>query len=177
MATDSAHWISIAAPAILIAVLALAVRQDLASHKISNILTLGTLGAGILLAAWAHGFEGLRNALAGAALGLACLMPLYLAKGMGAGDVKLMAAAGALLGPFNAFVAAMLTLAAGAVLGIAFLAWRIVALRGTSGAVASGPVLTQLGKERFPYAAAIAAGVVATLWLRGLLKPLAGSLA
>ena len=37
--------------------------------------------------------------------------------------------------------------------------------------------LAQFGKKRFPYAAAIAVGVVATLWLRGLLKPLAGSLA
>ena len=177
MAADPAHWTNIAAPAILMAVLALAVRQDLASHKISNLLSFGALGAGLLLAAWAHGIGGLGKALAGAAIGLACLMPLYLARGMGAGDVKLMAGAGAFLGPFNAFIAAMLTLAAGAVLGIAFLAWRIVGLRNTSGAVASGPALTRLGKERFPYAAAIAAGVVATMWLRGLLKPLAGSLA
>jgi hypothetical protein len=34
-----------------------------------------------------------------------------------------------------------------------------------------------IGKERFAYAAAIAAGVVGALWMRGLLKPLTGSLA
>ena len=177
MSADTAHWASITTPAILMMVLALAVRQDLVHRKISNVLTFGALGAGFLFAAWAQGFEGLRNAFAGAAIGLACLMPLYLAKGMGAGDVKLMAAAGAFLGPFNAFIAAMLALAAGAVLGIIILAWRIVELRSAPSALASGPTLAQLGKERFPYAAAIAVGVVATLWLRGLLKPLAGSLA
>ena len=79
----------------------------------------------------------------------------------------------------------MLTLAAGAVIGIVVLAWRIVELRGNAaagssampGALAAGSTLAQIGKKRFPYAAAIAVGVIATLWLRGLLKPLAGSLA
>jgi len=173
---ESAHWLSIATPAVLSAVLLLAVRQDLSTHRIPNILTFGALAAGLLFAAWTDGFEGIRNALVGAAIALACLMPLYLAKGMGAGDVKLMAAAGAFLGPFNAFLAAMLTLAAGAVLGFAILAWRIVELRGASGALASGPTLADMRKERFPYAAAIAVGVIATLWLRGLLKPLAEGL-
>lgn len=177
MLVDTANWVNIITPAVLIAAVALAVCQDLATHRIPNLLTFGTFGAGLALAAWGQGFDGIRDALAGAALGLACLMPLYLARGMGAGDVKLMAAAGTFLGPSNALLAAMLTLAAGAVLGIALLAWRIVELRGSTGALASGPVLTEIGKERFPYAAAIAAGVIATLWLRGLLKPLAGSLA
>ena len=177
MPVDTAHLASIAAPAALIAALTLAVRQDLVTHRISNLLTFGLLGAGLLLAAWTEGFAGLGTAFAGAAIGFACLMPLYLVRGMGAGDVKLMAAAGAILGPFNAFLAAMLTLAAGALLGIALLAWRIIELRSTSGALASGPVIAQMGKERFPYAAAIAVGVIATLWLRGLLQPLAGGLA
>jgi len=185
VSADTAQWIGIAAPLVLVAVLILAVGQDMASHRIPNVLTLGALGAGLVLAAAAHGFEGLGRALAGAAIGLACFMPLYLAKGMGAGDVKLMAGAGAFLGPLNAFLAAMLTLAAGAVIGIVVLTWRIVDLRGASsagssakpGALATGSTLTQIGKKRFPYAAAIAVGVMATLWLRGLLKPLAGSLA
>ena len=160
-----------------IALVALAVRQDIATHRISNWLTFGALGVGLLLAAWTNGFEGIRLSLAGAAVGLACLIPLYLARGMGAGDVKLMAAAGSFLGPYNAFVAAMLTLAAGAVFGFALLAWRIFDQRRQAVAAPSSAVLSRLGKERFPYAAAIAAGVVATLWLRGFLKPLAGSLA
>jgi prepilin peptidase CpaA len=173
---DIFHWTALAAPVALMTAMALAVRHDLVKHRIPNLLTFGTLAAGLMLAAWTQGLAGLGSALAGAVIGLACLMPLYLVHGMGAGDVKLMAAAGAFLGPFNAFLAAMLTLAAGAVLGVAVLAWRILELRGNSGALASGPVLAQMRKERFPYAAAIAVGVITTLWLRGLLQPLAGSL-
>jgi prepilin peptidase CpaA len=128
------------------------------------------------LAAGANGLGGLGNALAGAAVGLACLMPLYLAKGMGAGDVKLMAGAGAFLGPLNAFLAAMLTLVAGAVLGILLIVFRVVERSRAPSVVASNVGTVQLSGERFPYATAIAAGVFLTLWLRGLLKPLAGSL-
>ena len=43
--------------------------------------------------------------------------------------------------------------------------------------ITSGPVLAQMRKERLPYAAAIAVGVITTIWLRGLLQPLAGSFA
>ena len=175
MPADIFNWTGVAAPVALMTAMALAVRHDLKNHRIPNLLTMGTLAAGFMLAAWTQGLSGFGNALAGASIGLACLMPLYLVRGMGAGDVKLMAAAGAFLGPFNAFLAAMLTLAAGAVLGVAVLAWRILELRTNSGALASGPVLAQMRKERFPYAAAIAAGVFTTLWLRGLLQPLAGS--
>ena len=158
------------------AVLAAAVWLDFARHRIPNVLTFGALGAGLLLSAVGAGLDGAVTAFAGAAVAIACFMPVYLMKGMGGGDVKLMAAAGAFLGPFNAFLAAMLTLAAGAVLGVAVLAWRILELRTNSGALASGPALAQMRKERFPYAAAIAVGVITTLWLRGLLQPLAGSL-
>ena len=176
MPDDTAHWMSIFAPVVLMAVLTAAVRQDLASNRIPNILSFGALAAGLLLSAFAYGVGGIGSALAGAAVGFACLMPLYLAKGMSAGDVKLMAAAGAFLGPVNAFIAAMLTLATGAVLGIIVLAWRFLELRNHSGVLASGPG-ARLSKFRFPYAAAIAVGAIATLWLRGLLKPLARSLA
>jgi prepilin peptidase CpaA len=173
---DNATWISLATVVFLIAVLALAVRSDLASHRIPNWLTFGAFGAGLVLAAVGNETRGLLGALAGAAVAFACLMPLHLARGMGAGDVKLMAAAGAFLGPYNAFFAAMLTLAAGAVFGLALLAWRAIALRTSSGAMASDPPLGGIGKERFPYAAAIAAGVLGAMWMRGLLNPLTGSL-
>jgi prepilin peptidase CpaA len=174
---DNATWISIATPVLLIAVLAVAVRHDLASHRIPNWLTFGALGAGVVLAVVNNGTPGLLNALAGAFIGLACLIPLYLAKGMGAGDVKMMAAVGAFLGPYNAIFAVVLTLAAGAIVGIAVVAWRRVEMNTTAGEMTTAPLLTRMGKERFPYAVAIATGVIATLWLRGLLKPLAGSFA
>ena len=174
---ETAHWTSIVAPAVLMAVLAAAVWLDFARHRIPNVLTFGALGAGLLLSAVGAGLDGAVTAFAGAAVAFACFMPLYLMKGMGGGDVKLMAAAGAFLGPMNAFIAAMLTLATGAILGLVVLAWRLIELRDASGALLAGPVLAQAGKKRFPYAAAIAVGVVSTMCLRGLLKPLFGGLA
>jgi prepilin peptidase CpaA len=45
------------------------------------------------------GIDGLKSSGEGAALAMAILLPLYVFKGMGAGDVKLMAAIGALKGP------------------------------------------------------------------------------
>jgi prepilin peptidase CpaA len=160
----------------LLVLLALAVWQDLARRRIPNVLTLAGLACGIGLQSMWAGSSGFLNALAGAGVGLLCFLPLYLAKGMGAGDVKLMAAAGAFFGPADAFVAALLSLAAGALLALVVLLWRTHEVRtATAGAPVSatgGPLLVQLRKERFPYAAAIAVGVVTTLWLNGMLEVL-----
>jgi prepilin peptidase CpaA len=153
----------------LLVVIALAVRQDLTERRISNVLTLAGLAAALALRALGEGMPGLVNALAGAGVGLACFLPLYLGKGMGAGDVKLMGAAGAFLGPAHAFVAALLSLGAGAALALLFLAWRSFGFRA---ATAGAPAPAQLRKERFPYAAAIGIGVTATMWLTGMLEVL-----
>jgi prepilin peptidase CpaA len=108
----------------LLALLALAVRQDLREHRISNALMLaGFLGA-LVLQTLLDGAQGLAGSLAGAGIGLLCFLPLYFSKGIGAGDVKLMAAAGAFFGPADAFIAALLSLAAGAVLAVIVVAWR-----------------------------------------------------
>ncbi len=174
MTSSDQDLVNIIASLTLMIVIALAVRQDLLEHRISNLLTLAALVAGLSIHSLLGGLDGFVHALAGAGIGLVCLLPLYLGKGMGAGDVKLMAAAGALLGPFNAFVAAVLTLMFGAVLAVAILVWRMIEVRQ---ATAGAPNLSQVRKERFPYAVAIGLGAVATMWLRGILDPLLRALA
>ncbi len=158
----------------LLVLVALAVRQDLTERRISNVLTLAGLACGVVLQSLAGGATGFLNALAGAGVGLLCFLPLYLSKGMGAGDVKLMAAAGAFFGPADAFIAALLSLASGAVLALVILLWRAHEMRVAAAGVPAGDVggsnLMRLRKERFPYAAAIAAGVLATMWMRGMLE-------
>ncbi|MBV9266810.1 MAG: prepilin peptidase, partial [Acidobacteriaceae bacterium] len=47
------------------------------------------------------GHDGFRAALGGMLCALAVYIPLFLIRGMGAGDVKLMAAVGAIAGPAN----------------------------------------------------------------------------
>lgn len=81
---------------------------DMRFRRIPNWLTLSGVLVGIALnaflnvrgEAWYAGFTWL-TALAGMGLAFAIYFPLYLVRGMGAGDVKLMAAIGALAGPVN----------------------------------------------------------------------------
>jgi prepilin peptidase CpaA len=67
--------------------------------KVPNWLTFHLAAGGMAYAAWVGGWAGLAWSLGGLALGLALLMPLHMIGGMGAGDVKLLAAVGAWMGP------------------------------------------------------------------------------
>lgn len=87
---------------VLAAVVIIAAITDIRSRRIPNWLTLSGVVLGIGLnsflnvpgANWKHSLIG---------LGLAFLVyfPMYLLRGMGAGDVKLMAAVGSIVGPVN----------------------------------------------------------------------------
>jgi prepilin peptidase CpaA len=70
------------------------------SYRIPNWLTGFGLLAGLLLSVWnvRHPMQALMLAFGGVALGLFALLPLYLIRVLGAGDVKLMAMVGAFLG-------------------------------------------------------------------------------
>ena len=74
---------------------------DLRTRKIPNWLNLSGIVLGLgLNTLFAHG-PGVSLAVCGLLFSLAVYVPLYLMRGMGAGDVKLMAAVGALAGPQN----------------------------------------------------------------------------
>jgi len=163
---------------LLLSVLAWAAREDLLRHRIPNELNLAAMLAAIGLAYSSGGTHGVASSVAGAAVGCAAFAPFYLLRGMGAGDVKLMAAAGAFLGPADALAAAALAIVMGGALAVAVVMLRLVEstpVRGFSFRDGSAPVLRLFAtisaarKERFPYATAIAAGVVTTLALQGSL--------
>ncbi|MFP5305657.1 MAG: prepilin peptidase, partial [Gammaproteobacteria bacterium] len=107
---------------------------------------------GVTLQALEHGSAGASTALTGSLAAGLVLLPLWLLRGMGAGDVKLMAAVGAHLGPVLGVAASLATLIAGGVLGIAVLVRR--ARRADADACGHEP------PRALAYAPAIAAGSV-----------------
>ena len=141
---------------------------DLRTRRIPNILTATLAAIGIGLAAAGFGRVGLGSSMLGCLLGLAFMMPGHVFGRTGAGDVKLLAAAGALLGPKDTIYAFLYTAIAGGVLALAV----AVARRRLSHTLASTSALVSGSEEaraavessssdnRFAYAPAIAIGVV-----------------
>jgi prepilin peptidase CpaA len=137
---------------------------DVRARRIPNWLTGSALLGGLVLHVWLTGASGALVALAGAALGLVLLLPFYALRAMGAGDVKLLAGVGALVGPqmlisvavYGGVVGGLLSLGALLVHGRLFGALHEVLVLRTV------PVRTGL---KTPYAVAIAAGTLLTLLL------------
>jgi prepilin peptidase CpaA len=92
-----------------------AVVEDLRRRTVPNWLAAAGLAAGLGLQAASGGVRGLLMAGLGAAAGFTVLLPFHLLGGMGGGDVKLMAAFGALLGPAGVLLAALLATMLGGV--------------------------------------------------------------
>ncbi len=153
-----------------------AVWRDLRWHRIDNGIVLGGIVVALTLHAIATGIPGIASSLAGLAVGLLLLLPFYARGGMAAGDVKLMAAAGAFLGPVDAAWATGWSLIAGGVIAFAILLQGDGLRRGVLStsrqffdyAMARVWVPAPAGSaaaRRFPYAAAIAIGcMTVALW-------------
>jgi prepilin peptidase CpaA len=98
--------------------------DDLRRNAISNWINAVALLAGLLYHGICHGWIGFGLALAGALLGFVVFLVFYWLGAMGGGDVKLMAAFGALLGPSGILLAALLAAPIGALIAAACLAWN-----------------------------------------------------
>lgn len=81
-----------------IILLTVAAYIDWKEHRVPNWLTYSALLCGLAFHVMTGGVAGLGFSLLGAFAGLATLIVLYALGGMGAGDVKLMAATGAWIG-------------------------------------------------------------------------------
>jgi prepilin peptidase CpaA len=91
--------------------------------RVPNWLTFHLVIGGLIYAAWGHGVPGFLWGLAGVAVGLATLLPLYAIGGMGAGDVKLMAGVGAWVGPVVTLWAFTTSAVVGGLMAVAMVAW------------------------------------------------------
>ena len=164
---------------VLLAVVLAAAATDLRSQCIPNWITLPGAVLGFAIQGYYGGLHGVLAALAGGAMGFGFFFLLYLAGGMGAGDVKLAGAVGALVGP-QAFV--MVFIATGLLGGIAAIALSLAhgrlqeTLSKTGGLLANlslfrwrrakqASVLSAPGALRLPYGAVIAGGALTYLAL------------
>lgn len=82
--------------------------QDLRRGTISNWINLTAIAGGLIYHTTRQGAPGLVTAAGGTLAGFAVFLAFYWMGGMGGGDLKLMAAFGALLGPPGILVAALL---------------------------------------------------------------------
>lgn len=112
------------AETVAVAVGCAAVVSDLYGGTIPNWLTGAGVAAGLACGLWSAGARGLGMAAAGAVAGFLIFYLPYWMGGMGGGDIKLMASFGALLGPGDILLAAVLAAIAGAVLALAATVWR-----------------------------------------------------
>jgi prepilin peptidase CpaA len=143
---------------------------DVRTRRIPNWLTFGTLAAGVLLNAWLHGFSGAAFAVTGAGLGLVMLLPFFVLRAIGAGDVKLLAAVGALLGAQALVSVAVYGALVGGAMSLVILTMRgrFLAL-GVFEDVLINCRLPRLSGATAPYGVAIACGVYLSLVLPGVL--------
>jgi prepilin peptidase CpaA len=150
---------------VLTALLLAACAADVRARRIPNALVLAVLGAGLARAALASGLApaaaahgpyaaSLWAAALGALVGLAAWLPFYAAGVLGAGDVKLFAAAAAWLGPQGVLPATTYAALAGGALALVWMLRRRAPARAGRDA-------------RLPYGVAISAGVLITVWGAG----------
>ncbi len=153
---------------------------DVRTRRIPNLITFPALLAALLLHLTLDGWKGLLSALgAGLICGVVFLI-FYLAGGMGAGDVKLIAAVGALGGLTNCGSVLLFTSLAGGIMGLVVAVSRgrlrqilsnVKAIAGhhqQNGLTPHANInVTNDKMLRLPYALAIAAGCSVTLFMFG----------
>ena len=153
--------------------------SDLRHRRIPNVLTFGAAAIGVFAHLVDGGIGGGVSSLAGLVAGLALFMPFFLLGGMGAGDVKLLAALGAWLGAGNVFWVAIYTSLIGGVLAIVVSlgsGYLMTALRNVKQLVTfwvlvgprpmAGLTLDNAKAPRLAFAVPILLGTVVTLWFR-----------
>jgi prepilin peptidase CpaA len=169
--------IQIAKLSLLAVLVAACTGTDLVSRRIPNVYVASALVIAFVLQGLGDGIAGLLDGLGGLAFGLLILSPLYVAGGMSAGDVKLMGTTGAILGANGAIVAGIATLIAGGLLGMLFIAWRLLEplisvqihrlMQMLSNDSRGSPRLyrdVSIRKQTIPYAPAVAAGAFFAMW-------------
>jgi prepilin peptidase CpaA len=146
---------------------------DVCRRRIPNALSLGTAAAGVALAATGASGVTVASSLLGLALGCLLMLPGHVLGATGAGDVKLFAAAGAVIGAGQVVEAFLCVAIAGGVCAAGVAWWRgrfartVVHMGRLCGqpARARAAIESPAEHNRFPYGPAIAVGCVLAVLL------------
>jgi len=156
---------------VFLALLAAAVASDVRTRRIPNRIVALLALAGVVFSVAARGVEGgLVAGLTGLGAGLVLWLPLFVIGAMGAGDVKLFAAAGAWLGPERALVGALLAALVGGALGVVWLLRTHGVARGRARFATALRPSARRGVDTsssrpLPYGVAMALGAAGAAWL------------
>ena len=169
---------SVAIPSAVFAISLIACVTDLRTKRIPNVLTFGAALAGLAAHTALEGSAGALTAAGGWFAGLVIFIPFFALGGMGGGDVKLLAALGAWLGPYETLYLALYSGVAGGVLAVAMALargylrvalanvldmiryWRESGIRPVPNFTLDTP-----NAPRLAYAVPMFLGVLVTLWL------------
>jgi prepilin peptidase CpaA len=151
---------------------------DVRTRRIPNALTFSAALAGLIFHVASSGQAGSQLAGGGWVVGLLMLLPFFLLGGMGGGDIKLVAALGAWLGPSQTFWLAIYAGLAGGVMGVIVAAshgylrtaianvsamfgyWSTVGIKSVPGLT-----LESSASPRLAYAIPVLVGTLVTIWL------------
>jgi len=128
--------------------------SDLRDRRIPNWLVIVGLATALFGRAWSGGVGALGSGVLGMLISAAMVLPIYRFRGMAAGDVKAIGAAGAFVGwPFAPLATIFVLVAGGA-----------YALVGLAICRFKGLGLSEAMKKRMPYGVAIALGLGCFSW-------------
>jgi prepilin peptidase CpaA len=166
---------------LVLLLIGIATITDINERRIPNWLTFSAIIAGMLLHLIADGIPGGLFAVKGMALGLVILLPAFIWGGLGAGDVKLLAAIGALMGPQLVLNAGIYSILFGGAISLVLLIWhrrflitvkriwnylvylstKVLVFKQFSG---EKPTIHEPGKEiTFPFGVAISLGTIVAI--------------
>ena len=161
-----------------VACLAVASATDVRSRRIPNKLVVSLALLGLVFGVISlPATVGVVRALVSCMLGFALWIPFYMLRMLGAGDVKLFAAASCWLAPSQVFAAALLSAVAGGILsvvglvlahGLALTTFRLAHFARDPKLLAT-PLAVAPGRKTLPYGVAMAIGLAVVAWFPRIL--------
>lgn len=165
---------------LLIIILGICLFTDLKSRKIYNKVLLPALFLALIIQIFSNGWSGLLSSLVGLIVGFLILLIPYMMKGMGAGDVKLMAVIGAIQGPLFIITTAVYMAFIGGFVALLLILFRLIKTKQWLSLFHRNSLMTygmklavvrsHSSNQTLPYAVAIVGGALCTLIFQGVIR-------